>query len=499
MNLTLDFTSYNFIFACVVFVLIYYLIPHKVKWIYLLLASACIYTLSSPVCALFLLATITVTYISGLLIERAKGKGAKTLAMLLPLLFDISLLVYAKYTGFLLEIFSKITGSLSESRAVAVIVPMGVSFYTFQSLAYILDVYKSKIKPEKNYFKFMLFISYFPQLIQGPISRFDDLSREIFKDHPFNAKEFAFGAQRVLFGYFKKMVIADRIGILVNTLTSDTETYHGGWFLILLIFYTIELYMDFSGGIDITIGLSRMLGIKVTENFLRPIFSESVAKFWNRWHVTMGKWFRDYIYIPLGGSRVNLGRIIFNFFVVWLTTGIWHGAGYNYILWGLMNFAVIASSKLLDKPYAMVRKALKTDGKKWYRFICCLRTWLLASLFFTMFAYGSLGNALNAAKGLFAGGSLNMLSDGSIFTCGLTLRDYIVIGTGILLVFIIECIEEHDAGNKPVAANDAVLNRIHTLPYPVRVLIWLGLFIAVILLGAYGRGYNAASFIYNRF
>lgn len=490
-------------------VALYYIIPGKLQWAFLLLCSFSIYTLTSPAYTVFLAITIVVTYLAALGISNIENKVIRKCVFIIPMLTDLSLLIYAKYTGFLFDIIKSILKFNTEGNTLNIIVPMGVSFYTFQSVAYLIDVYKKKTICEKNFFKFALFISYFPQLVQGPISRFNDLKATLFTPHKPDTSKLAMGSQRILWGYFKKLVLADRIYILVNTLSADPLTYNGGWYALLAILYTLELYADFSGGIDIMIGLSEMLGIDITENFLRPFFSENVARFWNRWHITMGSWFRDYIYIPLGGSRVSLSRLIFNYFIVWLTTGIWHGAGWNYIIWGLLNFTVIASSKLLEKPYQFVRTLLKCNGKKWYKAFCYIRTWLFASLFFTMFAYSDFKNAFTGFASMFKPGSFKMFTNGEIFSLSLSPKDFIVIALGFVLVLIVEIIQENNAikekatlpkeEKSKATGNHAVRNIIHTLPYPVRVIIWLLLFISIILLGAYGRGYDAAQFIYNRF
>lgn len=509
MQLSLSFTTYSFMLFTAITILIYYLIPKKWQWPFLLIVSMGIYTVSTPVFTIFLIITLITSWLSGMALDKKKKK----IFLILPLLVNLGLLIYAKYTGFIIEnitgLMNSLSGHTSEFKPLNILVPLGISFYTFQSLSYVFDVYSGKISAEKNIFKYLLFGSFFPQMLQGPISRYGDLSKTLFNEHKADSKNLAFGAQRILFGYFKKLVLADRIYILVNAISRDTSSFGGAWFLVVTILYTLELYADFSGGIDITIGIAEMLGIRVTENFIRPFFSSSVSEFWNRWHVTMGGWFRDYIYIPLGGSRVKAPRLVFNFFIVWLTTGIWHGAGWNYILWGMCNFAVIISSKFLDKPYSAIRNALKCDNKLWYKIFAYIRTWLIASLFFTTFVFNDVRIIINGISGLFKKGSFSVLSHGELFNHGLSEKDFIILSLGFIALIVIAIIEEKDAKAKKtlvskeeaktIFGEHAVRERITKLPYIVKVVFWLALFTIVLLLGAYGRGYDAAQFIYNRY
>ena len=276
---------------------------------------------------------------------------------------------------------------------VNLLLPMGISFYTFQTMGYIIDVYRGKYGAEKNIGKLALFVSFFPQLIQGPISRFDDLSLSLYKEHNFDAKGFSFGFQRVLWGYFKKLVIADRIVIAVLEITKNPETYDGIFVLVGMVFYAIQLYADFTGGIDITIGIAQMLGIKVKENFNRPYFSKSIVEYWRRWHITMGTWFKDYIFYPLSvckpmlniskSSRKRFGEqigkrvpVYLSTMTVWFTTGLWHGASWNFVVWGLLKRICDFSFQEFEPLYAKfhqkfnVRNTLDSDYSRLYELSC---------------------------------------------------------------------------------------------------------------------------------
>ncbi|HOB20919.1 MAG TPA: MBOAT family O-acyltransferase, partial [Candidatus Atribacteria bacterium] len=257
---------------------------------------------------------------------------------------------------------------------------MGISFYTFQTMGYIIDVYRGKHPAERNFFKLALFVSFFPQLIQGPISRFSDLAQTLYKEHSFDSRNISFGIQRILWGYFKKVVLADRILVAVNTLIKNPDTYQGAYVLIGMLFYAYQLYADFTGGIDITIGIAQVLGIEVKENFHRPYFSKNIVEYWRRWHITMGTWFRDYLFYPLSVSKpmLNISKhsrrlfgealgkripVYLSTFIVWFATGIWHGASWNFIVWGLMNCVVILISQELKPFYDWFHSRFNVAGK----------------------------------------------------------------------------------------------------------------------------------------
>ncbi len=310
------FTSYTFILFIAIVFLVYYIIPKKIQWMWLLLTSYIFYAYAGIHYLLFILFTTVTTYLIGNRIQKIHDKQSEyikenksTLSredkkqykatmkskrwkwLLLCLFLNIGLLCVLKYTDFVIANINTIlnhAGASKELTFFKFILPMGISFYTFQTMGYIIDVYRGKYPPEKNICKLALFVSFFPQMVQGPISRFDDLSVSLFESHKVNWKTISFGLQRILFGYFKKLVIADRILVAVNAIIRNPEEKTGVYVLVGMVFYAIELYCDFTGGIDITIGIAEVLGIKVKENFERPFFSKSIEEYWRRWHITMG-------------------------------------------------------------------------------------------------------------------------------------------------------------------------------------------------------------------
>ncbi|MDE5867108.1 MAG: MBOAT family protein, partial [Lachnospiraceae bacterium] len=322
--------------------------------------------------------------------KRAYKDGCKSIRLrwlVACILLNIGILAVVKYTNFFISNVNGVLGAFGSTKQLSFMtlaLPMGISFYTFQAMGYLIDVYRGTVPAQTNPFRFALFVSFFPQLIQGPISRYGDLAKSLYEEHEFDSKTVCYGLQRMLWGYFKKMVIADRVLIGLNTIIGDAGTYRGAYVFVAMLFYTLELYADFTGGIDITIGIAQTMGITVCENFIRPHFSKSLKEYWRRWHISMGDWFRDYIFYPVTSSkpmqkfskfsRNHFGKVIFrrlpvyaSSFIVWFATGIWHGASWNFIVWGISNFVVLMISEELEPLYARFHARFSVDGKFMYK------------------------------------------------------------------------------------------------------------------------------------
>lgn len=533
------FTSYGFILFLCVLIGLYYVIPKRFQWGLLLLASFVFYYFSGWSNLIYISATIVSTYLIGLKLGSLSQKESSYLKenketlskedrkvyreniktkrrrwLILCLVFNLGILAVIKYTNFvitninsILSLFKFTLFNMSEFPLVDFLLPMGISFYTFQTMGYIIDVYRGKHGPEKNIGKLALFVSFFPQLIQGPISRFDDLSQSLYEEHSFDGKNFSFGLQRVLWGYFKKLVIADRIVIAVLEITKNPGTYDGIYVFVGMVFYAVQLYADFTGGIDITIGIARMLGIKVRENFDRPYFSKSIAEYWRRWHITMGTWFRDYIFYPLSvskpmlelskSSRRKLGEkigkkvpVYLATMTVWFTTGIWHGSGWNFIVWGLLNGFVILVSQEFNPLYAKFHrrfdKAGDTLGFKLFR---VLRTFLLMSSLRILDCYRDVGVSFRMFGSMFTKINIGELFNGSLLKLGLDVPDYIVLLIGVVLLTAFSLVQR----------NGSVREKLFLKPAAVRYIIYVLLLFSIIILGAYGIGFDSNQFIYNQF
>ena len=530
----MSFTSYEFILAVAAVIVIYYIIPKRFQWMFLLVASYLLYFWAGPSYLIYISITTLATYLAARKInslsrekteyikankatldkeakkaykENIKKKQRVFLA--LALLVDLGLLIGIKYTNFLIENINGIVTSISQMEPISyldIIMPLGISFYTFQSVGYLIDVYNEKYESQNNYGKFALFVGFFPQLSQGPISRYNDLSETLFQEHKYDGKTVAFGLQRILWGYFKKLVIADRVVIGLKTLLAAPEDYLGIYFFLAMIFYAIQLYADFTGGIDITIGIAETLGIRVKENFMRPFFSKNIKEYWNRWHMTMGSWFTDYIFYPISvsgfmrklskSSRKHLGEnlgkrvpVYLATIIVWFTTGIWHGASWNFVVWGLANCVVILISQELSPLYTRFHNRFDVADKVWYRGFCVIRTVLLMSALRMFDCYRDVTITIKMFFSMFTTWNLSELWNGALLSLGLSVTDYMIILLGVILIFTVSMLQRRRK----------VRERILALPYPARAAIWMALFLVVLLAGAYGQGYDESAFIYNQF
>lgn len=532
------FTSYSFIgFISLVF-LLYYTLPKKCQWPFLLVASYVFYFIASPSYLIFIGVTTISTYYVSLKIDavyteqenwlaenkgkvsreekkahKARQKGRRWKWLLACLIFNLGILAVLKYTNFMI---SNINGILSAFHSdsqlsfVDLVLPMGISFYTFQTMGYIIDVYRGTCKAEKNFFKLALFVSFFPQLVQGPISRYSDLAKSLYERHDFNPRVVAYGLYRILWGYFKKLVIADRILPAVTTIIQDPDTYQGAFVLVGMLFYALELYADFTGGIDITIGIAETMGITVTENFERPYLSKNIKVYWKRWHITMGTWFTDYIFYPISvckpmlkfskfmrnkfgdafGKRVP---VYLSSFVVWFTTGIWHGASWNFIVWGLMNFVVIMISQELEPLYGRFHNRFHVKDKKWYGAFEIIRTILLMSSLRMFDCYRDVPLTFRMFGNMFTHFRLSSLTAEAFLGLGLTGADYLVLLIGLVVMVMVSLLEEKRGG--PHGVRDRIFERSEVWKYAVFAVLT----IVVIVFGAYGIGYDQSQFIYNQF
>ncbi|WP_250277479.1 MBOAT family O-acyltransferase [[Clostridium] colinum] len=332
------FNSLTFLIFLAIILSLYYIIPNKYRW-YLLLISSCIFYMAWRIEFIFLiLFSSFFNYFIGLLIEKYYTKS-KTI-LIFGLFINFLILFIFKYSVFINHSFITLYNYLNIPYPIKnfdIVLPMGISFYTFQATSYIIDIYRKRYKAEKNILKVSLYIMFFPQLVAGPIERADRLLNQLFKEHKFNTNNISTGLKIMLIGYFKKIVIADRVSILVNTIYNSPYNYSGISFIIATVFFAIQLYCDFSGYSDIAIGCAKLFGINLMENFKSPYFSKNVKEFWTRWHISLSTWFKDYLYIPLGGNRKGTIRTYFNLMITFLVSGIWHGANWTFLIWGGLN------------------------------------------------------------------------------------------------------------------------------------------------------------------
>ena len=335
------FSSITFIFIFLPTVLaVYYILPMRAKNLWLLAASLFFYFYGEPKYLILMLAVIASSYVFGLITERAKGK-ARRAALSMSIIISLSFLIFFKYTDFFILTANSLFGSSLDPLRLAL--PIGISFYTFQAISYNIDVYRGDTPAQKNIINLALYISLFPQLVAGPIVRYTDIAREL-KNRHCTLDGFSCGARRFVIGLSKKVLFANTFGTLCETFrASDDKSVLFFW--IYAVAFTLQIYFDFSGYSDMAIGLGRMFGFSFPENFRYPFISKSVTEFWRRWHISLGSWFRDYVYIPMGGNRVSKPRFFFNILTVWFLTGFWHGADWNFIIWGLYFAALLLAEK----------------------------------------------------------------------------------------------------------------------------------------------------------
>ena len=335
------FSSLTFLFIFLPVVLIgYYVMPSKGKNIWLLLSSLFFYFYGEPKYLIIMLAVITVSYVFGLITEKLSGFARKA-ALWASVIVTLSALIYFKYTDFFLSTLN--LAFKTDFDLLNIIMPIGISFFTFQAISYNIDVYRGNVPAQKNPINLALYVSLFPQLVAGPIVRYSDVVREL-KERKHTLEGFSYGIRRFAVGLAKKILLANTLGELCN-IFRETDEKSTLFFWIYAVAYSLQVYFDFSGYSDMAIGLGRMFGFKFLENFRHPYVSSSVTEFWRRWHISLGSWFRDYVYIPMGGNRVNKPRFFLNILTVWFLTGFWHGADWTFIIWGLYFAALLLIEK----------------------------------------------------------------------------------------------------------------------------------------------------------
>ena len=527
------FTSYGFVAFLAIMFTAYFLTPGRWQWVTLLVGSYAFYAFSGFENLLFIVFTTISSYLISRLLERmiakenayvegkreelsrderkayrARAKKKRFSVLIVGLVLNFGVLAVLKYSAFAVH---NVNGIMSlfgaEGFSVpSLLLPMGISFYTFQTMGYLIDVYGAKVAPERNPFKLALFVSFFPQLVQGPISRFGDLAQQLTSPHRFSGKTFTFGLQRILWGFFKKLVIADRVLVAMNTLLDSPAEYNGAYVFLLIILYSIQIYADFAGGIDITIGIAEAMGIKLAENFDRPFSSRSTKEYWRRWHITMGSWFNDYIFKPVSVcspmKKLNkalspkLGRLAASKIVAyiamtltWLATGIWHGAGWNFVVWGLLNCLVIMVSEALEPTYNKFHERFpRLTASRGYGGFMAVRTFLLMGVIRSLDCYRNVGLTFAMWGSMLTFRHFGHIVTGGIFELGLGVADLVIILVGVFGCFVVSKVTE----------KGSVRERLYERPVLAAALC-VALFITTVMLGAYGAGYDASQFIYNQF
>ncbi len=526
----MSYQSLSFLLFSAVAVFFYYIVGKKGQPWVLAVANLVFYCFSGIKYLPFIVATILATYIVGRVIgniydkadsklleckdssekklvrQAAKAKAKNTL--LIALIASVGLLAVCKYTGFILENVNSALKAFGvpQISMFKMILPLGISFYTFMAVSYVLDIYWKRYKAEKNLLTYAVFVSYFPHVVQGPIDRFNEFKAQIEGGVSLKYENITYGAQLTLWGFFKKLVVADRLGLLVSTVLDDYKNYDGAVLMATFVIYSIQIYADFSGCIDIVSGISEMFGIKLRPNFNHPYFSKTLGEFWRRWHMSLQEWFKDYIYYPVSVSRFvkngkkkfkekgnkraeELFASCFPVLVVWLITGIWHGAAWKFVAWGLFHATLLIGSQVFEPSFNKVNSLLKINTESFlWRLWQMTRTFILCCIGRIFFRADGFMVSLSIIKRMLLSTNLTALADTSL-SLGMDKSNLIFAAISIFVLWAVDMLQERMSLRETLARKNIVLRWI---------IIFVGLF-TVIIFGIYGPGYDAGSFIYEQF
>ena len=513
-------------------VLIYNLLPKKGRPFLLLIFSLGFFLFISKGLIIYLLLSITSIYFIGRLINKnyeerdkliennpdnkkeikEKFKKNAKLILLLGLFFNLTFLFYFKYLNFFKENTNLLLNLFNidfNFKLLKYAAPIGISFYTLSALSYILDIYYEKIKADKNIFKVALFVSFFPQIMEGPIARYSDTSEDLYAGKKVTFHSFCFGFQRIIYGFFKKVIIADRLNFIVNTIFKNYMVHDGMTTVVAIVGYMVMLYMEFSGTMDVVIGIGEIFGVKIPENFRQPFFAKNVSEFWTRWHISLGLWFRDYIFYPISLSKkmkkltIKARKILGNhfgplisgsiaLFAVWFLNGLWHGAGYTFLFFGLYHFTMILMGNIFEPYIIKICNKLHINRENTiYRILQSVKMCIFVFIGELFFRAPTLTIGFRMLKKVFTDfHPINTISSGKLLTLGLDKSDYLVIFIGLIVIFIISLLKEKGHNIRDDISKKKIVIR------------WIILYIfilSILVFGAYGPGYIPVDPIYADF
>jgi len=497
------FNSYDFLIFFPIVVFAYFLIPHRFRYIWLLIASYYFYMGWNAKYALLLLTSTVITYISGLLMWLIEKKLSdkpeqvqkyKKIVVAGSFGLNLSILFFFKYFDFAVTNINRVLGVLNIELITThfdVLLPVGISFYIFQALSYTMDVYRGDIYPEKNFLKYALFVSFFPQLVAGPIERSKNLLRQLNEEHPFNYKRMCDGLMLMIWGYFMKLVIADRIAILVDRVYAPDAMYDGIYVLFASVLFAVQIYCDFAGYSTIALGAAKVMGFELMENFNCPYFATTVSEFWRRWHISLSSWFRDYLYIPLGGNRKGTVRKYLNTMIVFLVSGLWHGAQWSYIVWGGLNglYQVIGGLMVPIKRW-FAGKMPNVDKSFLMKLVRVVVTFVLVDFTWVFFRANSLKDGFILVRRILDMNNPELLVNGGIFDLGLNIQNFVVLAVAVLILLVADI-----AKYNGIKVRELILNSNIVIRWGVIILS----IVSILLFGIWGSGYQATNFIYFQF
>jgi alginate O-acetyltransferase complex protein AlgI len=485
------FNSGSFAVFFPVVTLLYFVTPARFRWALLLAASAIFYMAFVPYYILILLFAIVVDYGAGIFIDRAEG-ARRRLWLVVSIIANVSLLAFFKYWNFItdnLHVLAGLLGSTWSPQTLRIVLPIGLSFHVFQSLSYTIEVYRRRQTPERHFGIYALYVMFYPQLVAGPIERPQNLLWQFRAGHDFDARRCVRGLERMVWGLFKKLVIADRLAAVVGRVYGHPREFTGLALVFATLSFSVQIYCDFSGYSDIALGAAEVMGFRLMENFKQPYGASSIAEFWTRWHISLSTWFRDYLYIPLGGNRVGRAKWLRNAMVVFLLSGLWHGASWTYVLWGAIHGVLLCTSVLTERLRSQLSRQLGLSAHPGLRRALSVTTvFLLVSYAWIFFRATTIGDAIYIASHAFVGwgrqlASLRALTD--TLASVIPARDLVVAAGAVAVLF----------GVDTFSAGGRIGDGLERWPVWKRwSLYYVGIF-AVVLLGVYER----KTFIYFQF
>ena len=499
------FNSFDFLIFFPIVALIYFLVPGKIKNLWLLLSSYYFYMCWNVKYTLLIFMSTAVTYLSGLLMEKVSASAAdasqkrlrRKCIVFCSLLFNLGILFFFKYADYV-NFFTQLLNRLLTAAHIAVrfpsfhyLLPVGISFYTFQALGYTLDVYREKIPAEKNFIRYALFVSFFPQLVAGPIERSDRLLTQFYAPRKFDFERARDGLFLIVWGFFLKIVLADRIAVFVDTVYGDYATYPGCFLIVATVLFAVQIYCDFNGYSMIAVGTAEILGFSLMDNFNAPYFAVSIAEFWRRWHISLTSWFKDYLYIPLGGNRRGKLRKYGNQLFTFLVSGLWHGASPTFCIWGGLNgIYQIFGEVLLPVRTAALKLFHLHENSFGHKLARLFLTFCMVDFSWIFFRADSCRSAFAIICSMLSVHNPWILFDGSVYQCGLDDKNFrLMLLCIILLIFADFC------KYRKISVRSFVLRQ----DYWFRCLFISLSMIGVLIFGKWGPNFNAANFIYFQF
>lgn len=492
------FNSFHFLAFFPIVCLIYFIIPKKLRYIWLLVSSYYFYMSWNAKYALLIAISTVITWISGLLINKCKNISGKRITVALSFISNLGILFFFKYFDFALNNLNHLLahiGLQAINNPFDIILPVGISFYTFQALSYTVDVYRGEIEAERNPFRYALFVSFFPQLVAGPIERSKNLLTQVKNVDSlklFNYERVVSGLIMMIWGLFQKMVIADRLSIFVDHVFANSYAYGTIELGLAAIAFALQIYCDFGGYSTIAIGAAQVMGFTLMDNFDTPYFATSIKEFWRRWHISLSSWFRDYLYIPLGGNRCSKFRRYFNLMVTFLASGLWHGASWSYVIWGGLHGFYQVVGDLLKPIRQKILKLLKTDINAFsFKFGQILITFTLTTFAWIFFRATNLSEALYFIERLFTKWNPWVLFDQSLYTLGLDIVEMNVLSISLVVLLLVDILK--------YKRNISVSQFLMKQNLWFRWVILFFLIIAVLVYGKYGVDFDSTQFIYFNF